>query len=72
VGFSTGRSVFPDAAGRGAGRFPGDIDRMSAPAAARALPVYGESGGFQTFFKGLVRIFGPNSKDPARLQGGTA
>jgi hypothetical protein len=44
---------------------------MSATAPARALPVNGEPGSFQTFFKGLVRIFGPNRKDPARLRGET-
>jgi hypothetical protein len=72
VGFSTGWASFSGSAGLRAGRFPGDINHMFVPAAARALPVNGESGCFQTFFKGLVRIFGPNSKHPAGRQGGTA
>jgi len=51
-----------------AGPFPGNINHMSAPTPARTLPVNGEPGSFQTLFKGLVRIFGPDSKDPARRQ----
>jgi hypothetical protein len=72
VGFSFGLPRFSGSADMGAGRFVGDIDHMSAPAPARSLPVNGKPGGFQTFFKGRVRIFGPDSKDPARLQGGMA
>ena len=45
---------------------------MPSPAPPRALAVNREPGRLQPFFKGCVRVLGPDGKHPARLQGTSA